>query len=93
MLLNKQINKEKEIKMNLDDIYSNTTLVFSYFDISPEELNKLSALATMNGEELLSNKIKKIVENLSSVILVEEDFEEKQLQLPFDTIVKPEVTS
>ncbi len=79
--------------MNLDDIYSNTTLVFSYFDISPEELNKLSALATMNGEELLSNKIKKIVENLSSVILVEEDFEEKQLQLPFDTIVKPEVTS
>ena len=79
--------------MNLDDIYSNTTLVFSYFDISPEELNKLSALATMNGEEVLSNKIKKIVENLSSVILVEEDFEEKQLQLPFDTIVKPEVTS
>ena len=79
--------------MNLDDIYSNTTLVFSHFDISPEDLNKLSALATMNGEEVLSNKIKRIVDNLSSVIVVEEDFEEKQLQLPFDTAVKPEVTS
>jgi hypothetical protein len=79
--------------MNLDDIYSNTTLVFSHFDISPEDLNKLSALAMMNGQEQLANKIDKIIKNLSSIIVIEEDFEEKQLQLPFDTIVKPEVTS
>jgi len=67
--------------MNLDDIYSNTTLVFSHFDISVEELAALSALCVMEGNGELSNKINAIIDNINSVISIEEELEETQLKL------------
>tara|TARA_B100000131_G_scaffold319511_1_gene365562 strand:- start:1883 stop:2122 length:240 start_codon:yes stop_codon:yes gene_type:complete len=79
--------------MNLDNIYSSTTLVLSHFDISLEELQKLSTFAIMNGEDKLAEKVSAIANNLSSIVTVEEDFEETQLNLPFDANVNIEVTS
>ena len=77
----------------LDDIYSNTTLVFSHFDISVEELNMLETMAMMSGEEELGKKISNITKNLSSIITIEEEIEERQLELPLGNNINIEMSS
>jgi uncharacterized membrane protein YhfC len=67
--------------MNVDNIPSSTAFVLSHFNITIDELNTLSTFLMMGGEDVLAEKINKLIQSLSSSMVVEENFEEKQLQL------------
>ena len=71
----------------LDTVNNNAALVLSYFDITMDDLNILTTMAMVGGEDELAEKLNQLVKNIAPTITIEEEFEEQQLSLFPEVVV------